>query len=168
MASGQCQHIFFSRIQSQKIVHALPPGPQEVVKCRKIRVCLPIWRTSDFNMCVNTLEVEFALTFHQTNKNTYDLSLNSTMNTNSIETANLFEGPMQNISVFVSKARPHRRKSRHQYAKVPKTNMFLRAPCRIYAYLGAKSRPTNKTVATNTQKYRKRPCVLRAPCRIYV
>ena len=68
----------------------------------------PIWGTSDFKMCVKTLEVEFALIFHQTNKNTYDLSLNSPMNMDSIVTANLFEGPTQNISIFVSKARPHR------------------------------------------------------------
>ena len=128
---------------------------------------LPIWGTSDFNMCVKALEVEFALIFHQTSKHTHDLSLNSPMNMDTIETANLFEGPMQNISIFMSKARPHRRKSMHQYAQVLKTNAFLRVPYRIYAYLGAKPRPTNKTVATNTQKSRKHACILRAPCRIY-
>jgi len=74
------------------------------------------------------------------------------MNMDSIETANLFEGPLQNISILVSKARPHRQKSIPQYAKVLETHVFLKVTCRIYAYLGAKPRRTNKTVATNTNK----------------
>jgi len=77
-----------------------------------------------------------------------------------------FRGPVQNISIFVSIARPHRRKSIHQYANVLKTHVFLRVPCGIHAYLGAKPRHTNKTVATHTQKQWKHACVLRVPCRI--
>jgi len=141
-----------SRMQSQKNSSCTSTRATRDSKSAINQVCLSIWGTSDFKMCVKTLEVEFALIFHQTNKNTYDLSLNSPMNMDSIVTANLFEGPMQNISIFVSKARPHRRKSIHQYAKIQKTRVFSSVPCRIYTYLGAKPRPTNKTVATNTNK----------------